>query len=63
MPNQNPKDQIITIPYKELKNLERAWLLKIKAKSGFWYDYEKREFIKSLIPDLRKIANQTLKND
>lgn len=57
----NPKDQIITLPYKELKNLEKAWLKKIKNKSGFWYDYDKKEFIKSIVEDLRKIANQTLK--
>ena len=63
MSNPNPKDHVITIPYNELKNLERAWLKKIKTKSDFWYDYEKKEFIKSIIQDLRKIANQTLKRD
>ena len=63
MSNQNPKDEIITLPYKELKNLEIAWLKKIKNKSGFWYGHEKKEFIKSLTMDLRKIANQTLKKD
>ena len=57
----NPKDELISLPYKELKKLERLWLKRAKNVPAFFYDYQKKDFIKSIIEDLRKIANQTLK--
>jgi len=56
----NPKDELISLPYKELKKLEKEWLKRVKNVSVF-YDYQKKEFVKSIVEDLRKIANQTLK--
>ena len=61
MPKSNPKDKLITLPYKELKKLERLWLKRAKNAPAFFYDYQKKEFVKSIVEDLRKIANQTLK--
>ena len=59
MTKPDSKDEIIALPYKELKNLEKEWLKRVKNISDF-YDYQKKEFVKSIAEDLRKIANKTL---
>ena len=60
MSKQNLKDQTIALQYEELKNLEKEWLKRVKNISDFFYYYQKKEFVKSIVEDLRKIANKTL---
>ena len=60
MTKPDSKDEIIALPYKELKNLEKEWLKRVKNISDFFYYYQKKEFVKSIVEDLRKIANKTL---
>ena len=60
MTKPDSKDEIIALPYKELKKLEKEWIKRAKNISAF-YDYQKKEFVISIIEDLKKITNQTLK--